>query len=148
MCLRGIILLLKQIYKVHKLYFSEVRLDVKHWCCVCILKWQVNKHLCTIVYKQVQYTYNCKCIKLLHKIPGFITKGPPPHWPTFQQADFVEKESHPRFLLGGGGLKGVSGGRAHLPITQQIGVYKESKESHKRKKSKPGINCSKARWNR
>lgn len=38
----------------------------------------------------------------------------------------------------GGGFKGVSGGRAHLPITQQIGVYTESKESHKGKKIKAG----------
>lgn len=46
-------------------------------------------------------------------------------WPTFHRADFVEKQSHrPAFtlLLFFWRLKGVSGGGAHSPITQQIGV--------------------------
>lgn len=48
--------------------------------------------------------------------------------PTFQKADFVETESHRPILSGyfffffERGLKGVSGGGAHLPITQLIRV--------------------------
>lgn len=80
-------------------------------------------------------------------------KGRPAQWPTFQQADFLESESHiPSLFLCffGEEVKGSlrwRGTLANYTADRSI-TGKQGQSWDWEEKSKLGLYCSKARWNR